>query len=163
MHSPRVAAVAALAVVGMTGVTGLALMRSSRDPTIRPRPTVRAPVREVVLGGVLPVDHGLREAREVGRRFLRGYVAFLHGRLSADELEGASSDLRRALRRARVRVPPARAVRRPAIVGVRAFARAPGVVLVIASVADGDLAAYSIAASVERRPGRWLVTGLAGM
>jgi hypothetical protein len=43
--------------------------------------------------------------------FVRGCVAFLYGRTSADELEGA--DLRRALRRSRVRVPPlARGARR---------------------------------------------------
>jgi hypothetical protein len=161
MHRSGLAAVAALAV--LAGVTALALSRSSRDRTIRPVPAVRAPAREVVLGSAAPADHGPADAREVGGRFLRGYVAFLYGRAAVDELDGASTNLRRALRRARVRVPPARAERRPAIAGVRAIARAPGVALVIASVTDGDLAAYAIAATLERRAGRWLVTGLAGM
>jgi hypothetical protein len=157
-----VAAVALAVLAAAADVSAWALIRSSGDRTWRPIPALRAPAREVVLGRAAPANHGLADAREVGRRFLHGYVAFLYGRATADELEGAGSDLRRALRRARVRVPPARAERRPAVVGLRATARAPGVVLVSASVADGDLAAYPITASLQRRAGRWLVTGLAG-
>jgi hypothetical protein len=100
-------------------------------------------------------------ARRVGERFLNGYVAFLYGHRSAAELEGASGELRRALRRARVRVPPARAARTPRVVALQSAKQSPVTVVVTAIVDDGDLAAYPVTAAVERRTGRWQVTRLA--
>jgi hypothetical protein len=100
-------------------------------------------------------------ARRVGERFLRSYVAFLYGRGSVDELEGATSELRRVLRRARVRVPPARVARSPRIVRLQSTEQSPATVVVTAIVDDGDLAAYPVTAIVELRAGRWQVTRLA--
>ena len=97
----------------------------------------------------------------MGERFLRGYVAFLYGRANADELQGASADLRRALRRSRIRVPPARARRAPGLVRVDAVLQAPDVVQLTATIDDGDLTPYPVTAFVERRDARWLVTHLA--
>jgi hypothetical protein len=136
-------------------------------PGARQRPTSVAPESPrsspmVVLGRAAPRAaprvRARAGAREAGQRFLRGYVAFLYGRRDANELEGASADLRRSLRRARVRVSPARGARTPTIIDLRAVAQAPTVVQVTATVDDGDLAAYLVTAFVERRAGCWLVT-----
>jgi hypothetical protein len=115
----------------------------------------------VVIGAGTRGEPSITHARDMGERFLRGYVAFLYGRTSADELEGASADVRRALRRSRVRVPPARARRTPRLVRVEAVLQAPGVVQVTATIDDGDLTTYPVTALVERRDARWLVTHLA--
>jgi hypothetical protein len=100
-------------------------------------------------------------ARRVGERFLGRYVAYLYGRGSADELKGATRELRRVLRRARVRVPPARAARTPRIVRLQSTEQSPATVVVTAIVDDGDLAAYPVTALVEQRAARWQVTRLA--
>lgn len=115
----------------------------------------------VVIGAGARREPSITDARHVGERFLRGYVAFLYGRANADELQGLSADLRRALRRSRVRVPPARARRTPRLVRVDAVPGAPAVVQVTAMIDDGDLTPYPITAFVERPDGRWLVTHLA--
>jgi hypothetical protein len=100
-------------------------------------------------------------ARRVGERFLNSYVAFLHGRVGVDELEGADRELRRELRRARLRVPPARAARTPRIVRLQSAEQSPATVVVTAIVDDGDVAAYPVTAIVERRAGSWRVARLA--
>jgi hypothetical protein len=115
----------------------------------------------VVIGSGARGEPSITEARDVGERFLRGYVAFLSGRANADELQGASADLRRALRRSRIRVPPARARRTPRLVRVDAVLQAPDVVQVTATIDDGDLTPYPVTAFVELRAGRWVVTHLA--
>jgi hypothetical protein len=100
-------------------------------------------------------------ARRVGERFLIGYVPYRYGRGSADELEGATGELRRELRRTRVRVPPARAARTPTITRLQSAERSSATVVVTAIVDDGDLAAYPVTAIVEQRAGHWQVTRLA--
>jgi hypothetical protein len=115
----------------------------------------------VVIGARVRPEPSLAEARTVGERFLRGYVAFVYDRANAGELEGASADLERALRRSRVRVPPARARRTPRLTRVDAVLQAPGVVQVTATIDDGDLTTYPVTAFLELRDGRWLVTHLA--
>ena len=100
-------------------------------------------------------------ARRVGERFLNGYAAFLYGRGSVDELEDATRELRRELRRARLRVPPARAARTARIVRWQSVVQSSATVVVTAIVDDGDLAAYPVAALVERRAGSWRVVRLA--
>jgi hypothetical protein len=97
----------------------------------------------------------------VGDRFLRTYVAFLYGRANAAQLEGATSDLRRALRHARLRVPPGRSERVPQIARVGVVRQTPVVVQVTATVDDGDVAPYLVTAFVELRNDRWWVTHLA--
>jgi hypothetical protein len=101
-------------------------------------------------------------ARRVGERFLVGYVAFLSGHRRADRLRGCTAALRRELSDSRVRVPPARQVRRARVVGWRAVVQASTSVVVTATVDDGDLAAFPVAANVERHAGRWRVTRLVG-
>jgi hypothetical protein len=115
----------------------------------------------VVIGAGTRGEPSIAHARDAGVRFLRGYVAFVYGRASADELQAASADLRRALRRSRVRVPPARARRAPRLVRVDAVLQAPGVVQVTAAIDDGDVTPYPVTAFVEFRDARWLVTHLA--
>ena len=100
-------------------------------------------------------------ARRVGERFLNRYVTSLYGRGSVDKLEDATRALRRELRRARLRVPPARAERTPRIVRLQSTERSLATVVVTAVVDDGDLAAYPVTALVERRSGSWRVTRLA--
>lgn len=154
-------ALIALAAMAMT-VWGV-LDDSGRGSVVRESPQSSAvdSSRPVVIGAAARGESSIAEARNVGERFLRGYVAFVYGRANADELEGASADLRRALRRSRVRVPPARARRTPRLVRVDAVLQAPGVVGVTATIDDGDLTPYPVTAFVELRDGRWLVTHLA--
>jgi hypothetical protein len=164
MRRRSAGAVAAMAALG--GVVAVLLVvlvasGSHHRPTSR-APEPRHPSPEVVLGGAPRSGFARAGAREAGQRFLRGYVAFLYGRRRDDELQGASADLRRSLRRARLRVPPARAARTPRIIALRAVLQAPGVAQVTATVGDGDLAAYPVTAIVERRGARWLVTHVAG-
>jgi hypothetical protein len=160
MRRPTASSVTALAaLIGVLAVLIVALAESDS----RQRPASGAgesshPSPEVVLHGGPLLGSARAGAREAGQRFLRGYVAFLYGRRDADELNGASAHLRRALRRARLRVPPARHARTPAIVDLHAIVQAPTIVQVTATVDDGDLAVYPITALVERRAGRWLVT-----
>jgi hypothetical protein len=115
----------------------------------------------VVIGAGVRGVPSIAEARKAGERFLRGYVAFLYGRANADDLRGASADLRRSLRRSRVRVPPARARRTPRLVRLDAVLQAPDVVQLTATIDDGDLKPYPVSAFVERRVVSWLVTRLA--
>jgi hypothetical protein len=160
MRRPTAGSVAALAaLIGLVAVllVPLGVSDSRQRPTsVAPEPPGPSP--EVVLGGAKPLGHAHAGARDAGQRFLRSYVAFLYGRRDADQLDGASADLRRSLRRARVRVPPARGARTPTIVELSAVVQAPTLVHVTATVDDGDLAAYPVTAFVERRAGRWLVT-----
>jgi hypothetical protein len=115
----------------------------------------------VLIGAGARGEPSIAHARDAGERFLRSYVGFIYGRANAGELEGLSADLRRSLRRSRVRVPPARAQRTPRLVRVGAVLQAPGVVQVTATIDDGDLTPYPVTAFVEFRDGRWLVTHLA--
>ena len=159
MPRPTIGPVAVL--VGVMGVVAvlaaLAVSGSRQRPaSVAPESPRSSPM--VVLGRAAPRVPARAGAREAGQRFLRGYVAFLYGRRDADELEGASPDLRRALRRARIRVPPARLSRTPTIVDLRAAVQAPRVAQVTATVDDGDLAAYPVTAFLEQRAGSWLVT-----
>lgn len=126
-----------------------------------PQPSSVDSARLVVLGGAARGDAPITAARNVGERFLRTYVAFLYGHISAVGLDGATADVGRALRHSRVRVPPARGERTPAIVRVRAFRQAPSVVQVAATVDDGDVAPYVVTAYVELRHGRWRVKRVA--
>jgi hypothetical protein len=149
-------------------VTALVLeLFVSRETTSRrglPAPAQRAlvdPSPTVVLGGAARGDVALTSARNVGARFLRTYVAFVYGHTSAAGLEGATADVRRALRHSRLRVPPARRERAPAIVRLQAVRQAAATVQVAATVDDGDVAPYLVTAFVELRGGRWWVTQVA--
>jgi hypothetical protein len=124
-------------------------------------PSVDSSPPAVVIGAGARREPSIAHARDVGVRFLLGYVAFLYGRASVDHLEGLSADLGRSLRRFRARVPPARARRTPRLVRVDVVLQAPGVVEVTAMIDDGDLTPYPATAFVELRDGRWLVTHLA--
>ena len=152
-----IAALGAAAALGLVVVLALAVShpRSAIEQLRR-----HDPPGEVVLGPAAPEVHTRAGARAAGERFLRTYIAYLYGRIGANDVQSATIDLRRALDRARVRVPPARAERSPTIVGVRTGIQHPGVVRVTATVDDGDLATYAITVLVERRDGRWLVNDL---
>jgi hypothetical protein len=152
-------ALAALAVIRL-GVLDDSGPRSVVDGFAEARSVDSSPP-VVVIGTGSRGEPSITEARDVGVRFLRGYVALLYGRANAEELERLSADLRRSLRRSRVRVPPARARRTPRIVRVDAVLQAPAAVQVTATIDDGDLTPYPVTAFVEFRDGRWLVTHLA--
>jgi hypothetical protein len=158
-------AAAALTLTALVTALVLALL-VSRETTPRgsPAPAQRPsvdPSPPLVLGTGDRGDAPLTAARNVGERFLRTYVAFLYGHTSALGLERATADVRRALRHSRVRVPPARRERTPAIVRVRAIRQAASVVQVAATVDDGDVAPYAVTAFVELRHARWRVTQVA--
>jgi hypothetical protein len=116
-------------------------------------------VDDVVIQGD-KLSAGPVAARRVGERFLPGYAGYLYGHRSADRLRGCTAALRRELSHTPVRVPPARRARRARVVGLRAVAQTSTSVVVTATLDDGDLAGFAVAAIVERRAGRWRVTRL---
>jgi hypothetical protein len=158
-------AVATVALAALAAVLLVTLLPidSDRVPMSRPSegPSSVASSPPVVFGRNTSGPASTAGARTVGERFLRGYVAFLYGRLDADALEGGTGELTHGLRQARRRVPPARAGRRPRIARLYAARQAPDLVQVTATVDDGDLAAYPVTAFVQLRDGRWVVTHLA--
>jgi hypothetical protein len=157
-------AAVALVALGALAVIRLGVLDDSGPRIVVHGVAVTPPVDSsppvVVIGAGARGEPSIAHARDVGVRFLHGYIAFLYGRANTDDLEGLSADLRRALRRARVRVPPARARRTPRLVRADAVLQAPGVIEVTATVDDGDVMPYPVTAFVEFRAGRWLVTDL---
>jgi uncharacterized protein DUF6459 len=155
-----------LTLTGVLAALGLMLSvtREATPHLVLATPAPRSSVDSsppVVLGGATRGDPAVTAARKVGERFLRTYAAFLYGHTSAAGLEGATADVRQALRHSRLRVPPARRERTPAIVGVQAVHQAASVVQVTATVDDGDISRYVVTAIVELHRGRWRVTQLA--
>jgi hypothetical protein len=157
------AAVALVALVALLAVT-LSAIRGDGEGRRAFRGSAGsssvAPSPPVVISGATSARPSIAGAHNAAARFLQGYVAFLYG-ANADKLEGASADLRRALRRSRVRVPPARAQRTPRLLRVDAVLQAPGVVQVTATIDDGDLTPYPVTVFVELRDARWQITHLA--
>jgi hypothetical protein len=158
--------VVVLALTALAAALVLAVLvgQDAGSRSVRPGPVDLSPAdtsSRVVLGGNAHGDASVTQAQTVGEEFLRTYLAFVYGRAEAAELRGATAEVRHALRRSRVRVPPARAERRPTIARVEAVWQASAVVQVTATVDDGDIAPYAVTAFVERRAGRWLVTHLA--
>lgn len=100
------------------------------------------------------------QARRAARRFLTGYLALLYGRRPADQVTDITPAVRRQLADLG-RVPAAQRMRRPEVVDLKATVQAPGVVIVTASIDDGDLAVYPLVFTVEQQAGRWRVADLA--
>jgi hypothetical protein len=102
-----------------------------------------------------------RRVLRVARRFLTGYLAYLYGRGSASEIPATTARLRAGLALHRPRLSAPIRHRHPRIVATLSAALPAGRGwLVTATVEDGGPEPYPVAAAVEERAGRLVVTRL---
>jgi hypothetical protein len=117
---PRLFALAVGLIVAVAAA--FALLDDAGSAPERPRPaatptatTVPEPVAEAEEPPP-PSRTDVRQAKRVARRFLAGYLPYAYGRGSAQDIEGASAELRDRLIDERLRVPAAQRRRRPRVV-----------------------------------------------
>ena len=143
---PRVVAALALA-------TALAGCRAHEDSP-RPTSTVDSPAPH---GRPIGADADARVyAVAAAVRFARGYLSFQAGRLLAEQVPGASQEVRSALKR--LRVPPAFRSRQTEIVGAqleRIDALSARVTVRVRNV--DERLTYPLPIDLVRRDGRWVV------
>jgi hypothetical protein len=103
-----------------------------------------------------------RAAATAARFFLRAYLPYSYGLVSADRLRGAAPPLVRALREAPPRVAATGARARPRLLAV--FPQADTDirdVLIVAAIDDGRLR-YDVRLTVHHGADRWVVTEISG-
>jgi len=93
------------------------------------------------------------DAEATARRFLAGYLAYLHGRAPARVIEDASPQLAARLAAERPRVPPAMRERTPRIASLAVSAGNGGGFDATAAVDDGGVARYPVTLVLDRRAG----------
>lgn len=128
-----------------------------RPAPAQPEPQAPAPAAPASPGAGRPGGVASREAESTARRFLEGYLAYLYGRGPVSAIRGATHELAGRLRRARPRISPATRRRRPRVIELSAQALGRNRELVVAQIADGDIAQYPIELVLEHQSGRWLV------
>ena len=101
-------------------------------------------------------------AQLVARRFLVGYLAYLHGRGTAEAIEATGPELRRKLANGPPRVPPASRRRNPRVVGIDGYALDRRRWLATATIADEGVADYRVAVVVTDRASGPVVTRIGG-
>ena len=99
----------------------------------------------------------IRRARRVAQRFLAGYLPFAYGRVDLAAINGITPTLRSLLLG---RLTPAERRRRPRVVSLQTTATTPTFVVATAVIDDGGVTTYRLRFTLERRAGRWLVSGL---
>lgn len=166
--SERRARRAALLVAGLA-VTALLVAFALRGSTTRPPdsttvalPPAASPVvarRSPQRVRISPAE--LARARAVARRFLGGYVPYLYGRSPARAVHGVAPSVATSLRRNPPHITPAQRRRRPRLVALRLDPQSRSSIQATATVADGGIATYGLAFTLERRAGRWIVSDLA--
>jgi hypothetical protein len=167
-HERRRAFALAASVVLIAAVGLLALGRAADDAprrvvpapeaTERPAPAPSPPPGGAgVEGAGLPDGVPPRGVESAARRFLDGYLGYLYGRGPVSAIRAAAPELARRLSRARLRISPATRHRRPRVAELSAQRLGRGGEIVVAQIADGDIAHYPIELVLERRSGRWLV------
>lgn len=119
-------------------------------PPAAPRAT--APVR------IEPAETDLA-ARRAARRFLAGYLALVSGRGSAESIPAASPALVTRLG-SRLRIPPASRGRQSKIKRLEGRQIGAELVAVTAGISTAGIS-YSLALTVSRRRGRWVVVRVA--
>ncbi len=102
-------------------------------------------------------------AARVSRAFLRGYLAYLYGHGTAEQITDASSALVRSLQANPPRVSPATRERTPRVLTLQSTpAPSPDEVGVSVLIGDGELVTYRIGLLVTSQDGRLLVNALNG-
>lgn len=101
-------------------------------------------------------------AQLVARRFLVGYLAYLHGRGTTKAIDAASPELRDKLAASPPRVPPANRHRHPRVVGIDGYALDRRRWLATATIADEGVADYRVAVVVTQRASGPVVTRIGG-
>lgn len=97
----------------------------------------------------------LEQPRRAARRFLGGYLALVTGRGSVASIPAASPALAARLK-SPLRVPPASRSRRPKLAGLSSRQIGPELVAVTATITTAGIS-FSLALTVARQQGRWLV------
>jgi hypothetical protein len=142
----------------------------SNTATVAQAPTSTAPAvpaQSTDAGGTENSERGrttaaqrrsVREASSAARRFLGGYLPYSYGRRNARTIDSATPALRRALASQAPRVPPALAEKaRPRVEGLKASGFAPGRVILLARINDGQ-SRYVALLTLQRRGKRWVVS-----
>lgn len=148
---PHVALVRVLAVLCVAFHAGCG---SASDPVPSRSPSPQGSAEGRPIGGRTGPEAA---ATTAAIRFVRGYLAFQSGQLTADEVPDASRGLRQALKRARI--PPATRDRETAITSAvleRIDARSAHVTVTVRNV-DEDLT-YPLPIDLIARGTRWTVT-----
>jgi hypothetical protein len=100
----------------------------------------------------------VRQASSAARRFLEGYLPYSYGRRNARTIASVTPALRSELARQAPRVPPALAEKaRPRVEGLKPSGFAPGRVILLARINDGQ-SRYVALLTVQRRGNRWAVS-----
>jgi hypothetical protein len=111
-----------------------ARLRSSGAPASAGRKRLRSPGPSAQL----------RRARQVGERFLVGYLPFAYGRARAGSVSAVTPGLRDQLMRERAQITPVEARRHPRVTSLQVIGKAAGVVLAPAMIEDGGIATYAL-------------------
>jgi hypothetical protein len=105
-------------------------------------------------------NEAIVRARQVAEQFLAGYLPFAYGRGGALAVSGITSALRSQLLNKRAEMTPAERRRRPRVVSLQTTATTPTFVVATALIDDGGVTTYRLRFTLERRAGRWLVSGI---
>jgi hypothetical protein len=99
---------------------------------------------------------------QAARRFLRGYLPYLYGRVPASRVLGATRSFVASLPVRAPGVSPAMHARQPRVVALRSAPGLRGRLTVAAVINDGGLVDYPIALILASVDGRLLVSGIGG-
>jgi hypothetical protein len=126
-------------------------------PTVEPTPT-----SELTSGVGGDLGGGsVAAAVDPARAFIESYVAFSYGHARLRAIRSADPGLVRSFAGRHARVTLALRKRHPQVVALRVAAFSPGVARATAVVADGPIR-YPLVFFLDRRPGGWRVTRMAG-
>ena len=156
-------AFAAVAVLVVTAAVALSLtVPEEADHPRRSAPRATPHLRDrAATPSLRPPVRAPGRVRQVARRFLGDYLAFVHGRRSSASLHAATDKLREQLIRARPRVSPASRRRLPRVVALDGYEIGPGRWLITADVAD-RAAVYEVGLVVADRPAGPVVVRVGG-
>lgn len=165
----RVAFALAATTVLLAAATLSRVDQPATQPAPRPLTTDRPRIATAAATGSVPAvtPSAARatttdDVEAAALEFLRGYLAYLYGHGSAEEIRATTDGLRRRLAERRPRVSPATRRRHPQIrrLTVRPLPGGSGW-RVTATITDGGPASYPIAVDLQdQRDGRLLVTGV---
>jgi hypothetical protein len=131
----------------------------TREPDAQPQrsaPRLVPPSRPTAAPGMH--EPPLSAATDPALGFLRGYLAYSYGRGRLDSIRDADRNLISALRRNRIRVPPAARKRRPRITSLQVIPQAENTAQATATINDGSGLQYPLVFYLDRRSSGWTVT-----
>jgi hypothetical protein len=140
--------------------TTVALLLTLTQPA---RPANQTNVPAVKVETTVKRQHAslVREAKQVTRRFLAGYLAYAYGHGRADQITDAAQSLTSSLDATHMLAPPAQRARRPRVISLQS-ATVDGKLKVAAVVNDGGLVDYQLEVTLAFEDGRLLASGLDG-